>query len=195
MDRAAREVRLGHRVEGRTIRLADSRTVGFADYGSRAATAVLWRHGGPGSRAEPAHLAPQAGRAGLRIVGIDRPGYGLSTPQAGRTIAGRAPDALAVADHLGIGQFVAVGASTGGAFALALAALAPERVLGVVACCSMTDARWPEGRATMSRSAPRRVGRARSRRGPGCGHRRARRGRQQDARRRDGGRKSSPVGS
>ncbi len=152
MDRAAREMRWGHRVEGRTIRLADSRTVGFADYGSRAATAVLWCHGGPGSRAEPAHLAPQARRAGLRIVGIDRPGYGLSTPLPGRTIAGWAPDPLAVADHLGIGQFVAVGASTGGAFALALAALAPERVLGVVACCSMTDARWPEGRATMSRA-------------------------------------------
>ena len=60
------------------------------------------------------------------------------------------PEALAVADHLGIGQFAAVGISTGGAFALALAALAPERVLGAVACCSMTDARWPEGRATMS---------------------------------------------
>ncbi len=60
------------------------------------------------------------------------------------------PEALAVADHLGIGQFAAVGISTGGAFALALAALAPERVLGVVACCSMTDMRWPQGRATMS---------------------------------------------
>jgi len=47
------------------------------------------------------------------------------------------PEALAVADHLGIGQFAAVGTSTGGAFALALSALAPERVLGVVACCSM----------------------------------------------------------
>ena len=87
-------------------------------------------------------------------MGIDRPGYGLSAPQPGRTIAGWVPEALAVADHLGIGQFAAVGISTGGAFALALAALAalaPERVLGVVACCSMTDARWPEGRATMSR--------------------------------------------
>ena len=112
---------------------------------------MLWCHGGPGSRAEPAHLAPQARKAGLRIVGIDRPGYGLSTPQPGRSIADWVPDALAVADHLGIGRFVTVGTSTGGAFALALAALAAERVLAVVACCSMTDARWPEGRATMSR--------------------------------------------
>ena len=139
-------------MKDRTIRLADGRTVGFTDYGSRAATAVLWCHGGPGSRAEPAHLAPRASRAGLRIIGIDRPGYGLSTPQPGRTIAGWVPDALTVADTLGIERFVAVGTSTGGAFALALAALAPERVLGVVACCSMTDMRWPAGRATMSRA-------------------------------------------
>jgi pimeloyl-ACP methyl ester carboxylesterase len=137
-------------VEDQTIRLASGRTVGFADYGLPGATAVLWCHGGPGSRLEPAYLWREASEAGLRIIGIDRPGYGMSTPQPGRTIAGWVPEALAVADHLGIGQFVAVGVSTGGAFALALAALAPERVLGVVACCSMTDARWPEGRATMS---------------------------------------------
>jgi len=114
------------------------------------ATAVLWCHGGPGSRLEPAHLAPEAREAGLRIIGIDRPGYGLSTPQPGRTIAGWVPEALAISDHLGIEQFVTVGTSTGGAFALAVAALAPERVLAVVACCSMTDMHGPEGRSTMS---------------------------------------------
>jgi pimeloyl-ACP methyl ester carboxylesterase len=138
-------------VQDQTIRLAGGRTVGFADYGIPEATAVLWCHGGPGSRLEPAYLQREATGAGLRIVGIDRPGYGLSTPQPGRTIAGWVPEALAVADHLGIGRFAVVGVSTGGAFALALAVLAAERVLGVVACCSMTDTRWPEGRATMSR--------------------------------------------
>jgi pimeloyl-ACP methyl ester carboxylesterase len=138
-------------MQDQRIQLADGRVVGFADCGPPAATAVLWCHGGPGSRIEPAHLAAEATQAGLRIIGIDRPGYGLSTPQPGRTIAGWVPEALAVADHLGIRQFATVGASTGGAYALALAALAPDRVLGVVACCSMTDMRWPEGRATMSR--------------------------------------------
>jgi pimeloyl-ACP methyl ester carboxylesterase len=139
-------------VEDQAILLADSRAVAFVDYGSAAATAVLWCHGAPGSRLEPAHLRYQANAAGLRIVGIDRPGYGLSTVQPGRTIRGWVPDAVAVADHLGIGQFVTVGTSTGGAYALALAALAPERVMGVVACCAMTDTRWPDGRATMSRA-------------------------------------------
>jgi pimeloyl-ACP methyl ester carboxylesterase len=134
-----------------TIRVADGRTVGFADLGTPGATAVLWGHGGPGSRLEPAHLRAQAAESGLRIIGIDRPGYGLSTTRPGRTIAGWVPDALAVADHLGLDQFVTVGVSTGGAYALAVAALAPDRVLGVVACCSMTDMRWPDGRATMSK--------------------------------------------
>ena len=102
------------RVEDQTIGLASGRTVGFADYGIPNARAVLWCHGGPGSRLEPAYLRREASEAGLRIIGIDRPGYGLSAPQPGRTIAGWVPEALAVADHLGIGQFAAVGTSTGG---------------------------------------------------------------------------------
>jgi pimeloyl-ACP methyl ester carboxylesterase len=134
-----------------SIRVSDGRTVGYADFGTPSATAVLWCHGGPGSRLEPAFLRTDAADAGLRIIGIDRPGYGLSTPRPGRTIAEWVPEALAVTDHLGIDRFVTVGVSTGGAYALAAAALAPDRVVGVVACCSMTDMRWPEGRATMSR--------------------------------------------
>jgi pimeloyl-ACP methyl ester carboxylesterase len=136
---------------GPTIRLASGRTVGFADHGRPDGTVVLWCHGGPGCRLEPAYVAPAAAAAGLRLVGIDRPGYGLSTPEPGRTIGGWVSDALAVADHLGIDRFVTVGISTGGAFALAVAALAPERVLGVVPCCSMTDMRYQPARATVSR--------------------------------------------
>ena len=60
------------------------------------------------------------------------------------------PDALAVVDHLGIDRFAAVGVSTGGAYALAVASRS-ERVLGVVACCALTDMRWAEGKAMMTR--------------------------------------------
>ncbi len=133
-----------------SIRLASGRTVGFADHGHPEHVPVLWCHGGPGSRLDPAFVAPSAADAGLRLVGIDRPGYGLSTPQPGRTISDWVPQALAVADHLGIDRFVTVGVSTGGAYALAVAALAPERVVGVVACCAMTDMRYQPARATMS---------------------------------------------
>ena len=128
------------------ITMQDGRTVGFADFGPSNGTAVLWCHGGPGCRFEPEPFASAAARAGLRFVGIDRPGYGYSSPWPGRTIGGWVPDALAVADHLGIDRFVTVGCSTGGSYALAVASLS-DRVIGTVACCAVSDMRWPEGRA------------------------------------------------
>jgi pimeloyl-ACP methyl ester carboxylesterase len=129
-----------------TISMKDGRIVGYADHGSPDQTAVLWCHGGPGNRLEPLLVAADAARAGLRLIGIDRPGYGRSTPQPGRTIGGWTADALAVLDHLGIDQCVVVGASTGGAYALALAAHSP-RVIGAVACCAISDMRWTAGKA------------------------------------------------
>jgi pimeloyl-ACP methyl ester carboxylesterase len=132
-----------------SIRTDDGRTVGFEDFGPSTALPVLWCHGGPGSRLEPAWLQHDAADAGLRLVGVDRPGYGTSTPRPGRTIADVVPDLIHVADHLGIDKFAMVGVSTGGAYAFATAAIAPERLLGVLACGAMTDMSWPPGRATM----------------------------------------------
>jgi pimeloyl-ACP methyl ester carboxylesterase len=132
------------------ITLADGRTVGFADYGTPDLTPVLWCHGGPGCRYEPDLVADAAERAGLRLVGIDRPGYGRSTPNPGRTIGAWVQEGLAVADYLGIDRFVSVGCSTGGAYALALAS-SSDRVLAAVACCAVTDMRWPPGREAMPR--------------------------------------------
>jgi hypothetical protein len=40
-----------------TITMTDGRIVGYADYGSPSETAVVWCHGGPGSRLEPAFYA------------------------------------------------------------------------------------------------------------------------------------------
>ena len=129
-----------------TITTSDGRTVGFADYGTPNQTPVLWCHGGPGTRLEPSFVADAAGRAGIRFIGIDRPGYGRSTPQPGRTIGGWVPDAIAVLDHLGIDRFAVLGASTGGAYALAVASRS-DRVIGAVACCALSDMRWAEGKA------------------------------------------------
>jgi pimeloyl-ACP methyl ester carboxylesterase len=133
-------------LKDQVLKRADGREIGFLDYGSPGQTAVIWCHGGPGCRLEPQYVADAAARIGVRLVGIDRPGYGRSTPQPARTIAGWADDALAVADHLGLERFATAGASTGGAYALALAAKSP-RVIVAVACCALTDMRWAEGKA------------------------------------------------
>jgi pimeloyl-ACP methyl ester carboxylesterase len=136
----------------RMLTRPDGRVVGFAEHGEPGGRPVLWCHGGPGSRLEPAAFVPAAADAVLRVVGVDRPGYGLSTARPGRSIADWVADGLAVVDGVGIDEFAVVGVSTGGAYALALAAAAPGRVTGVVACCALTDMSWADGRATMPRA-------------------------------------------
>jgi pimeloyl-ACP methyl ester carboxylesterase len=166
---------------------SSGRVVGFADHGRPGDTAVLWCHGGPGSRNEPAYVAPAAVEAGLRIIGIDRPGYGSSDVAVGRTIGGWVPEALAVADHLGIDRFMTVGISTGGAYALAVAALAPpDRVLAAVPCCSMTDMRYEPAGDVAELPAPRHQAGGAGRNHPLGGERR--RLRSGDARRAPNGR-------
>lgn len=70
---------------------------------------------------------------GLRLVAWDYPGHGLSGP--GERI--HDPDSYAVValdlmDALGLARVVVVGNSLGGAIALRMAGLAPERVAGMV---------------------------------------------------------------
>jgi pimeloyl-ACP methyl ester carboxylesterase len=132
--------------DSQTLTMPDGRTVGYLDLGPADGSPVLWCHGGPGSRLEPTQAAGPAAEAGYRLIGVDRPGYGLSTPWPDRSIAGWVPDGLAVLAALGVERTTVVGVSTGGAYALALAAAAPERVNGVIACCALTDMSWPEGR-------------------------------------------------
>jgi pimeloyl-ACP methyl ester carboxylesterase len=136
-----------------TITVGDGRIIGFTDYGRPGQTAVLWCHGGPGCRIEPEIVAAQAAASNLRIIGIDRPGYGHSTPLPGRTIAGWVPDALAVMDHLVIDRFITAGLSTGGAYALAVAATS-RRAIGVVACGALSDMRRHDLKAQMPDGLP-----------------------------------------
>lgn len=61
-------------------------------------------------------------------MSYDRPGYGRSDPQPGRTVASAAVDVEDLADALGFARFAVIGVSGGGPHALACAALLPDRV-------------------------------------------------------------------
>jgi pimeloyl-ACP methyl ester carboxylesterase len=141
-------------MKDQTIDLADGRTIGFTDYGDPADVPVFHCHGAPGSRRQPHSQAQIARDNGYRVIGVDRPGYGLSSPLIGRHITDCAGDIITVADHLGIDRFMLVGASTGGAYALAIAAHAPSRVTAVLLCCAMTDMRWARKHAPLAACAP-----------------------------------------
>jgi pimeloyl-ACP methyl ester carboxylesterase len=73
---------------------------------------------------------------GLRLISYDRPGYGESTPQPGRTMADCAADVRAICAALGIERLVAWGLSGGGPHVLACAALLPDLVTAAASLSS-----------------------------------------------------------
>jgi pimeloyl-ACP methyl ester carboxylesterase len=107
---------------------ADGRDLAFCKWGPEDGSPVFHLHGTPGSRYFR-HVGGMYERLGLRVITFDRPGYGLSTRSAGRTVAQGAGDVAAVADHLGLTSFSIVGESGGGPYALAAAAAMPDRVV------------------------------------------------------------------
>jgi pimeloyl-ACP methyl ester carboxylesterase len=74
---------------------------------------------------------------GIRLVSADRPGFGLSDRQPARTLLDWPGDMAALADHLGIDRFAVLGASGGGAYALACARLLPSRLTAAVVVSGM----------------------------------------------------------
>jgi pimeloyl-ACP methyl ester carboxylesterase len=89
-------------------------------------------HGTPGARRQiPVEARAYAEREGLRIIGIDRPGIGSSTPHVYESVLDWTGDLELVADTLGIDKMRLIGLSGGGPYVLAAGAAMPERVLGV----------------------------------------------------------------
>lgn len=124
------------------IPVSRDRIVSFEDAGESKLDPVLVCHGGPGSRIIAAPVIKAYQEVGFRPIGIDRPGYGSTSPWSGRSIADWTLDGEAVVDYLGIDSFFILGSSTGSSYALALAAVLPDRVRGVVISCGMSDQSW-----------------------------------------------------
>jgi len=111
---------------GQVISLPDGRQLGYFIVGK--GKPVVYFHGTASSRLEILLLKKLAYAAQLQIIGIDRPGYGLSTFTPRKSLRDFNGDVNFLADHLGIERFGILGWSGGGAFALAYLALFPERV-------------------------------------------------------------------
>ncbi|KAL2802993.1 Alpha/Beta hydrolase protein [Aspergillus granulosus] len=115
-----------------TLPLCDGRILGFAEYGSPTGFPVLYFHGFPSSRLEGSGVDGNARRRGLRIISLDRPGYGLSTFKPNRRITDWPSDVKSLADHLRIPKFAVLGGSGGSPYALACAHALPHERLSAV---------------------------------------------------------------
>lgn len=116
------------------INTPDGRTLSYLSVGPVDGPLVLHQHGGPSSRYEALLLADIAKSVGVRIVVVDRPGMGKSTPQSARSFEGWANDLQVVATALGAQVFAVTGTSEGGPWALAAAYYIPKKRLANVAC-------------------------------------------------------------
>jgi pimeloyl-ACP methyl ester carboxylesterase len=111
------------------VQTSDGRTLAYEQQGDPGGVPVFVLHGTPGSRFSGLHPDPEkVSEAGLRLITYDRPGYGGSTRQHGRSVVDCVTDIVTIADELGLERFAVTGGSGGAPHSLAAAARLPERV-------------------------------------------------------------------
>jgi pimeloyl-ACP methyl ester carboxylesterase len=150
-------------METRIFELPDRRELAWSEAGDPAGLPVFAFHGTPGSRHQlifdPAPLLA----VGVRFIAPDRPGYGHSTFHPGRTLRDWADDVAALADHLHLERFAALGVSGGGPHAAACARFLADRVTGVAIVSGVGPISEPgseEGMMAMNRVLTRAARRA-----------------------------------
>lgn len=115
----------------------DGRSLCVESGGNPAGPSVLVHSGTPGSRLMAASWLRDAEQRGIHLISYDRPGYGGSTAQPGRTVADCTSDVRVVADALEVKRLAVWGISGGGPHALACAALLPDLVSAVATLASV----------------------------------------------------------
>jgi pimeloyl-ACP methyl ester carboxylesterase len=117
--------------EVRTAVATGGRRVAYAEYGDPDGRPLLAFHGTPGSRLFAGVYDAAARSRGVRVLGVDRPGYGRSDPWPDRTPATVGEWVAPVLDDAGVESAGVLGYSGGGIYALALDATRPDLVEGV----------------------------------------------------------------
>jgi pimeloyl-ACP methyl ester carboxylesterase len=123
----------------RTVPLGAGRVMTVDDVGDPDGAPVLYLHGTPDSRLARHPDDGLAAAAGVRLLAVDRPGYGGASPLPGPWSPAWpevvAADVAGVLDALGVARCGVLAWSGGAPTGVALAALRPARVagLGIVA--------------------------------------------------------------
>ncbi len=110
------------------IILPDGRRLRYDTYGDSSSFPIIYCHGFPSSRLEASLFDTVASKAGVRLIAPDRPGFGESDFQEGRTFSDWPRDVAALADHLLLGRYAVLGISGGAPYA-AVCGITPDRRL------------------------------------------------------------------
>lgn len=117
-----------------SVVLPDGRVLEYWDGGDPAGAAMIFHPGTPETRLMGKWGHDAAASAGVRLVSVNRPGYGGSTAVTTVGLLATGRDTAAMAAQLGMEQYAVFGLSGGGPFATATAVADPGhvRALGVV---------------------------------------------------------------
>jgi pimeloyl-ACP methyl ester carboxylesterase len=115
------------------LELSNGRRVGWCEWGDRDAPAVVYFHGMPGSRLEVLLARPSLERCrpSVRLIGLDRPGYGRSSPASHSGYLGWGATVGEALRRLGVDRFAVLGFSGGAPWALAAATELGDRITRV----------------------------------------------------------------
>lgn len=138
------------------VPLTDGRKLAVIEYGDKQGLPVMFFHGTPGSRLLFLEEDEISKALGIRLISLDRPGFGLSDPKPNRTLLDWADDVKEAADFLKLDKFSIIGVSGGGAFAAACAYKLAERLHSVALVASTTpfvNGKSPKGTMTANKIA------------------------------------------
>ena len=133
----------------KTITLINGHRLAYAEYGDPDGQPVFFFHGMPGSR----FFRPDdevTTRCHVRLVCVDRPGYGESTFQPGRRILDWPACIEQLANQLNLGKFDIAGHSGGGPYVAACAYALPGRVCAAAILSGAGPADAPDGTLGMA---------------------------------------------
>ena len=121
------------------IELPGGGSLGYAGFGDPDGVPCFAFHGQSSSRLMPGWMFPPEllTAAGVRMIGVDRSGYGLSRAPRAAGLADWPGAVGALADHLGLGRFAVLAHSLGSAYALACGPALGDRLAVIVIASGM----------------------------------------------------------
>ena len=137
-----------------THNLSDGRILAYLEYGDPNGFPIFAFHGTPGSRIWFNGEDEISETHGVRLITVDRPGFGNSHQKPHRTFIHFANDIRELAQSLGMENFSVMGVSGGGAYAAACAFKYPDLVFkaGIISSTDQFEnGKPPKGMAFANR--------------------------------------------
>lgn len=123
-----------------SLKLSDGRSIEFIDNGVSSKSALILHHGTPTSMTVWSTWVAAAAEKGTRAIAFTRPGYAGSDRKVDRTVIDANDDLEEILNQLEIDDFVSVGWSGGGPYALASGLLKKCTGVQLIASVSPYDA-------------------------------------------------------